>query len=394
MLLTSNDLEGKYWAADYRKWHNAEDVPPHLDRDIVSRLGYDANRGRWHKNVAWEKEYDAAAELYTRTLFEGLGLQFEFQPTIQSKTPDFLLRSPYEEIAVDVTVLHGGSTSKSAEQEDDYLRLRQNVMDIESDLFIAEVPHAEGSRSVKGRGGGPVSFKEILRPVRKWILEQEKDYRENPEFPPWQASRYPATICLVERFEFADLGIDLQFDVDLYLKIEETYKQRKIRQHLYKGDVGVSAPFIGDTKQRLERALKKKIAYLKGFGQPHIVIVFSSSSFDFDFDKEEAKEEAEEVLYGNSIGYDIDGCSVPFDSLIAWEERSGQGLCSYSEGIFTSDKKHLLAVLVCKGHLAYPNKCEMSMWPNPYASYFAIPQSLFRLKTYTLNRQIICTPPA
>ena len=353
MILTSNDLEGKYWAADYRKWHNAEDVPPHLDRDIVSRLGYDANRGHWHKNVVWEKEYDAAAELYTRTLFEGLGLQFEFQPTIQGKTPDFLLRSP--EVAVDGTVLHGGSKSKSAEQQDDYLRLRQNVMDIESDLFIAEVPRAEGNRSVKGCGGGPVSFKEILRPVLKWISEQEKDYRENPEFPPWQISRYPATICLVERFKFADLGIDLQFDVDLYLKIEETDKQRKIRQHLYKGDLGVSASSIGDTKQRLERALKKKIAYLKGFGQPHIVVVFSTSS---DFNKD---EKVEEVL---------------------------------SEGIFTSDKKHLLAVLVCKGHLARPNKCEMSMWPNPYASYFAIPQSLFRLKTYTLNRQIICTLPA
>lgn len=395
MILSDADLEGKYWADDYRKWHAAEDVLVPIDRTIVSRLGYDVKRGHWRKaRGIWKQEYDAAAELYTRSLFDDLeGFRFEFQPELQGKTPDFLMHNHFgKSVVADVTVLHGGPMSESAEQQDDYLILRKKIMEIETDTFRPAVFSADGSRSVKGQGGGQVSFDKLLRPVRKWIREQEETYNESPNFMPWQAS--PKGPCVMDYFTFADLDIDLQFDVYLYLKSEETDERQKIRRYEYAGDIGVASSFVDNTDDRLEVALKKKMSYLEVFEHPqseeylpYIVIIFSSSSFAPD------REDIEKVLFGPSTEYALNS-GPSYEDLRQWEQRANQELHSYSDGLFANRKKDLLAVLVCQGHIAFPESCEMSMWLNPYASYFSIPQSLYQLKTYTLNREIVCTPPA
>ena len=385
MFLTDSDLEGKYWADDYRKWHASQEVPSSLDRDFEGRFS----------SKGWEQEYDAAAELYTRSLFERLGdLRFEFHPELQGKTPDFLLHNPFGRIVADVTVLHGGAMSESVEQQDDYRLLTQKLMDIDSSIFAVEVPFAEGSRSSYGRGGKQVSFKKLVRPVHEWVRKQEQNYHKNPEMLLWERSWY-GTRHLSEFFGFTDLGIDLKFSVELCLKSEESDEERKLRQYKYSGDIGVGSGSVDDTDDKLEGALKKKISYLEDLVRslsndgslPYIIIVFSSNSFTPD------KEDVEKVLYGPSTGYSLNS-GPRFDNLRQWELRAQKGLHSYSEGIFTNRRKDLLAVLVCKGHIAYPESCEMAMWANPYASYFSIPQSLFQLRTYTLDRQIVSTPPA
>ena len=343
----------------------------------------------------WEQEYDTATELYTRSLFESLGeLRFEFQPELQGKTPDFLLHNPFGRIVADVTVLHGGAMSESVEQQDDYRLLTQKLMDIDSSIFAVEVPFAEGSRSSYGRGGKQVSFKRLVRPVHEWVRKQERQYASDPEMLWWEHTWY-GTRHLSEFFSFTDLGIDLKFSVELCLKSEESDEERKLRQYKYSGDIGVASGSVDDTDDKLEGALKKKMSYLEGLVRslsndgslPYIIIVFSSNSFTPD------KEDVEKVLYGPSTGYSLNS-GPRFDNLRQWELRAQKGLHSYSEGIFTNRRKDLLAVLVCKGHIAYPESCEMAMWANPYASYFSIPQSLFQLRTYTLDRQIVSTPPA
>ena len=385
MLLTDSDLEGKYWADDYRKWHASEKVLSSLDKAFVSRLS----------SKGWEQEYDTAAELYTRSLFESLGeLRFEFQPKFQDKTPDFLLHNQFgESIVADVTVLHGGAMSESVEQQDDYRLLTQKLMDIDSSIFAVEVPFAEGSRSSYGRGGKQVSFKRLVRPVQEWVRKQEQNYHKNPEMLLWERSWY-GTRHLSEFFGFTDLGIDLKFSVELCLKSEESDEERKLRQYKYSGDIGVGSGSVDDTDDKLEGALKKKMSYLEDLVRslsndgslPYIIIVFSSNSFTPD------SEDIKKVLYGTSTSYDLTSGPL-FHDLRQWQLRAGQELRSYSEGVFANRRRDLLAVLICKGNIEFPESCEMSMWVNPYASCFSIPQSLFQLRTYTLDRQVVSTLP-
>ena len=382
MLLTDSDLEGKYWADDYRKWHASEKVLSSLDKAFVGRLS----------SKGWEQEYAAAAELYTRSLFESLGeLKFQFQPELQGKTPDFLLHNPFGSIVEDVTVLHGGAMSEALEQQDDYRLLTQKLMDIDSSTFAVEVSSAEGSRASQGRGGGQVSFKRILHPIRAWIRKQE-NYLKSPSELQWQQS-WDGNQYWNEYFGFEELGIDLRLLVRLQLKEEETKEQRKFRQMLHEGKIRVSPVSVDNPDDRLEVALKKKMSYLEEFKNPqsekflpYIVIVFGADSFSSD------KDQLEKVLYGASTGYALDW-STDFEELRQWQHRRDQEIVSYSEGLFTNRKRNFLAVLACKGYVPCPDSCEMSLWINPYASYFQIPQSLFQLKTYTLDRQIVSTLP-
>ena len=211
----------------------------------------------------------------------------------------------------------------------------------------------------------------------------------------WWEHTWYGTRHLSEFFSFTDLGIDLKFSVELCLKSEESDEERKLRQYKYSGDIGVASGSVDDTDDKLEGALKKKMSYLEGLVRslsndgslPYIIIVFSSNSFTPD------SEDIKKVLYGTSTSYDLTSGPL-FHDLRQWQLRTGQELRSYSEGVFTNRRKDLLAVLVCKGHIAYPETCDMSMWVNPYARCFSIPQSLYQLKTYTLNREIVCTPPA
>ena len=384
MLLTDTDLEGKYWADDYRKWHAFQEVPPSLDKAFVGRLS----------SKGWEREYDDAVELYTRSLFESLGeLKFQFQPELQGKTPDFLLHNPFGSIVADVTVLHGGAMSEALEQQDDYRLLTQKLMDINSSTFAVEVSSAEGSRASQGRGGGQVSFKKLVRPVREWVRKQERQYASDPDMLWWEHTWY-GTRHLSEFFSFTDLGIDLKFSVELCLKSEESDEERKLRQYKYSGDIGVASGSVDDTDDKLEGALKKKMSYLEDLVRslsndgslPYIIIVFSSNSFTPD------SEDIKKVLYGTSTSYDLTSGSL-FHDLRQWQLRAGQELRSYSEGVFANRRRDLLAVLICKGNIEFPESCEMSMWVNPYASCFSIPQSLFQLRTYTLDRQVVSTLP-
>ena len=51
MMLSPEDLVGKYWADYYRRWHASSEVPEALDREVVGKL----------LSKDWEREYDAVS---------------------------------------------------------------------------------------------------------------------------------------------------------------------------------------------------------------------------------------------------------------------------------------------------------------------------------------------
>ena len=164
MMLSPEDLVGKYWADYYRKWHASSEVPEALDREVVGKL----------RSKALEREYDAAAELYTRSLFEDLGgLKFAFQPVLQDKTPDFMLWTQSGKGAIaDVTVLHNGPISYLEKQQEDYVLLMQKASAIETEHFATYVLSITGTRSVVGMQGDPWRLPKYCtksgNPLRSW----------------------------------------------------------------------------------------------------------------------------------------------------------------------------------------------------------------------------------
>ena len=162
------------------------------------------------------------------------------------------------------------------------------------------------------------------------------------------------------------------------------------------GKLGVASPYSDDPDRRLQTAISKKVSYLTKLRHPqsekdelpYMVIILDGDSYSID------ELDMERVLSGPSVGYDLEPRSLN-EELYQWKQRNGLGSAeSYGEGLFTNRKSDFLAVLKCTGDIRLPLACEMSMWINPYASLFRIPDSLFRLKTYSLRRRIDCTPRA
>ena len=78
MELSEQDLRGKYWEEDYRRWHATGLVRESADKDLAGKL----------LSGNWKLEYSAAAELWMRTRFERLErLSFEFQPSLKGENP-------------------------------------------------------------------------------------------------------------------------------------------------------------------------------------------------------------------------------------------------------------------------------------------------------------------
>ena len=385
MMLTPKDLVGKYWADNYRRWHAAGEVPEALDREVVGKL----------LSKGWEQEYDAAAELYTRSLFEDLeGLKFAFHPVLQDRTPDFKLWNKYSECVIaEVRALHNGPISYLDKQQKDYVRLMQKASEIETEHFAAHVLSANGTLSVVGMGGGPVALSRILHKVRETINDLEQRYSKLPTLLTWEPQFINKVRSATRRLAFPELDISLELEVAFYLKEDETERHKALRDLQRDGKLGVASPY-SDAGLRLQAAIGEKASYLTKFRHtqsdnqlPYIVIIFDADSYS-------VKElDMESVLYGPSVGYDLEPRSLNED-LYQWTQRNRRESAeSYREGLFTNRKKDFLAVLKCTGDIRSPLACEMSMWINPYASLFRIPQSLFRLKTCSLSRRIDCTPP-
>ena len=387
MELSEQDLRGKYWEEDYRRWHATGSVMESADRDLAGKLLLGN----------WQQEYSAAAELWMRTRFEQLeGLSFEFQPSLQGKTPDFLTRDRLGRgVVADVAVLHSGPLWDSDSQQQDFQDLRQRTFRVETEHFATSVLSIEGSRSVSGRGGGPVAINKILHEVRKTANEVERKYSQHADWLSWEPQWMDGVRSAMRRLAFPQLAIDLKIDVAFYLKEDETDRQRAFRKLEDDGAVCVMSTFADDPGKRLEGVLNRKISYLRKFNDPeaetqalpYMVIIFDPDSSADPMDMEK-------VLHGSSIGYDL-GSGTLNKELRQWTQRSRQGTAvSYEEGLFNGRHKGFLAVLKCTGDFRNANGCELSIWVNPYADLFRIPQPLFQLKTYSLSRQIDCTPPA
>ena len=387
MELSEQDLRGKYWEEDYRRWHATGLVTKAADKDVAGKL----------LSGDWQQEYSAAAELWIRTRFELLaGLSFEYQPSLQEKTPDFLIRNRFgSDVVADVTVLRSGPLWDLDPQQQEYQDLRREIHKVETEHFATSVRCIEGSRSVKGKGGGPVAISRIVGEVRKTASEVEQHYRQHPYWLVWEPQWMNGVRSAMRTLAFSQLAIDLKIEVAFYLKEDETDEQRVLRKLEDDGAIGVMSGFSDDPGKRLECSLKSKIKSLRIFDDPkvesqklpYMVIIFDPDSSVDPMDMEK-------VLHGSSAGYSL-GPGRLFEDLRQWAQRNGQWeAVSYEEGLFRGRHKDFLAVLKCTGDFRFADGCELSLWVNPYASLFRIPQPLLRLKTYTLSRHIDCTPPA
>ena len=386
MPLSDQDLEGKYWAADYRRWHASRLVEEWEDREVAGKL----------MSGDGEQEYSAAAELWMRTRCEELeGLRFDFHPRLQCKTPDFVFWDLSEgRIVADVIVMNTGPMLNMEARQRDYQEIRRKVHRVETEHFGTVMLSLEGDRSAKGPGGGPVAMDRIVRRVRENADELEGRYREYPDWLMWEDPRLPGMRSATRRLVFPELSIDLDLYVAFYLKGDETEEFRNRRRREEEGNIGVVSPFSDDAGKRVEDVLRKKMSYLgefhgeeTGSGRlPYLVMIFDPDSSVDRIDMEAA-------LYGSSIGYDLGSGSLNED-LRQWTRRGGRReVVSYGEGLFNGRHSRFLAVLKCTGDFRDTDRWDLSMWVNPYASYFSVPQPLFRLKTYSLNRQVECTPP-
>ncbi len=387
MELSCQDLQGKYWEENYRKWHATGLVAESADKDLAGKL----------LSGNWQQEYSAAAELWMRTRFEHLeGLSFEFQPGLQGRTPDFLIRDRLGRgVVADVAVLHSGPLWDVDPQQQEYQDLRRRICTVETEHFATSVLSIEGSRSVSGRGGGPVAFNKILHEVRKTANEVEQRYSQHADWLNWEPQWLDGVRSAMRRLAFPRLAIDLRVEIAFYLKEDETDKHRALRKLEDDGAIGVMSAIAGDSGKRLNDVLNGKISYLRKFNDPeassltlpYMVIVF-------DPDSSVAPMDMEKVLHGSSTEYDL-GSATLNEELRRWTQRSSQGSAvSYEEGFFSGRHKGFLGVLKCTGDFRLANGCEPSTWVNPYANLFRIPTPLFQLKTYSLSRHIYCTPPA
>ena len=386
MELSEQDLRGKYWEEDYRRWHATGLVTESADKDLVGKL----------LSGNWQQEYSAAAELWMRTHFEELeGLSFEFQPSLQGKTPDFLIRDRLGRgVVADLAVLHSGPLWDIDPQQQEYQDLRQRICRVETEHFATSVLSIEGSRSVSGRGGGPVAINKILHEVRETANEVERKYSQHDNWLNWEPQWMDGVRSAMRRLAFPQLSIDLAIEIAFYLKEDETDKHQALRKLEDDGAVGVMSTIADDSGKRLNGVLNGKISYLRKFNDqesetrtmPYMVIVF-------DPDSSIAPMDMETVLHGLSMEYDL-GSGTLNKELRQWTQRSSQGSAvSYEEGLFNGRRKGFLGVLKCTGDFRFAKSCEPSVWVNPYADLFRIPQPLFQLKTYSLSRQIDCTPP-
>ena len=387
MELSEQDLQGKYWEEDYRRWHATGLVAESADKEVVGKL----------LSGNWQQEYSAAAELWMRTRFERLeGFSFEFQPSLQGKTPDFLLRDRLgRSVVADVAVLHSGPLWDTDWQQQEYQILRQRIHRVETEHLATSVLSIEGSRSIKGRGGGPVAIDKILHEVHKTANELERKYTQHPNWLSWEPQWKDGMRSAMRRLTFSQLAIDLKINIVFYLKEDEIDKHQVLRKLEDDGSVGVMSTFADDPGKRLNCVLNGKISYLRKFNDreaetqtlPYVVIVF-------DPDSSVAPMDMVNVLHGSSTEQDL-GSGTLFEELRQWTQRSSQGAAvSYEEGLFSGRYKGFLAVLKCTGDFRHANGCEPSIWVNPYADLFRIPQPLFQFKAYSLSRQIDCTPPA
>ena len=385
-MLSREDLAEKYWADDYLSWHANGEVPEALDREVVGKL----------LSKGWEQEYDAAAELYTRSLFEDLkGLKFEFHPELQANTPDFRLWTQFgKAVIADVRVLHNSPISHLERQQEDYVLLRQKAHVIATEHFATQILSISGTRSVAGVGGGPVAINKIIQKVRESIDELEQRFGETPSFLRWEQTFMGNIRSAKRRITFPELDISLDLDVAFYLKEDEQDDHLAFRELERQEEIGVASSFSDAPDRRLRDAIGEKTSYLEKVVHsqsaedrlPYMVILFDVHSTD--------ETDMEKVLYGPSIGYDLSPRFMNED-LYQWTLRCGPGSAvSHGEGLFTNRRKNFLAALNCTGDIRSPLNCEMAMWVNPYASLFRIPQSLFRLRTYSLTRRIDRTPPA
>ena len=385
MQLSERDLKGKYWASDYRRWHVGSLVEESDDREVAGKL----------MSGDGEQEYSAAAELWMRTRCEELeGLRFDFHPRLQDKTPDFVFWNVFGgRVVADVAVLHNGPMWGVEAEQQEFQDMRRRIHGVETEHFGVKVLSMEGNRSVKGLGGGSIAVRRVVHEVRERVKELERRYGEDPSWVGWEPQWLEGMRSATRRVCFPQLNIDLTLEVAFYLKGDETEEFRRFRGLEDAGKIGVGSGFTDDPWQRLDNVVLGKSSYLSGLtsgegeseGLAYMVIVFDPDSSVEPMDVESA-------LHGSSMEYDV-GSGPLRDDLRQWARRGSRGVAvSYGEGVFTSRRRRLLGVVKCTGDFRIAGGCEPSMWVNPYASYFSVPQPLFWLKTYSLNRQVECTP--
>ena len=238
MQLSDQDLKGKYWAAAYRRWHASGLVEGSDDKEVAGKL----------MSREGEQEYSAAAELWMRTRCEELeGLRFDFHPRLQGKSPDFMFWDKYGgRVVADVAVLHSGPMWGVEAEQREFQEMRRRIHEVETEHFCVKVLSMEGSRSVKGPGGGSVAVRRIVHGVRERIEELERRYEEDTSWLCWEPQWLEGMRSVTRSVCFPHLSIDLRLQVAFYLKGDETEDFRRFRALEEAGKIGVGSGFTDD----------------------------------------------------------------------------------------------------------------------------------------------------
>ena len=344
-----------HWQRWYHEWD--ENVP---DNDMKRRL-----RGELLERDD-RKAYSAAFELYLFSLFRSLGLNVEFQPTINGANADFLVTAKSQGLSqyafVEAGVMYSDPLEELMENQVREDRIWEDFMKIKSDDFYVDTVQSSGNP-------GNVRSKSVRNTVQKWLDSQDvtKLYDgQNKEY--WLYSR----LGMLPRKTFEFSGWKLEVGLRLKSNQEKEQWGSSAVRPLFAGSSGFWSDNPAD---RLKSKLDQKFSQVRKTGKNCIVAITERMSWPSDGDVQQA-------LWGANSGCFID----PNSDLLEVPQIKSDGLWS------RPDVTQPMAVLVHSGNLRNGKSGESAVWLNPNCNYFNIPLSLLSLKVCAAEQKIWVKP--
>ena len=309
-----------------------------------------------------QQSYSAAFELFLFVTFTNLGINVDFQPSINGSNPDFRIADRRRQ---NVYVEAGVFFNDPAEIEMDYMSkgmpIWQQFAQLESEDFMVQMAHCSGNP-------GNVSPRSVRRRVQQWM-----DHLSVSEEMILPGYGFPAD----ETIQFGNWR--------LYISVVLKTPEDKVR--LGSAAVGLSGFSGGWNDSPIER-LRPKVAQKASQARKtgsHCIVAIGERSGN------PSTGDIQGVLFGGSSEYDFDYGKEVID-----DHPYLEGLripkCG-TDGLWNLDNKNEpIAVIVHRGDLRSSDVGELELWLNPNGSYFRVPWPLFALKVYSLLHEMWTRP--
>ena len=301
-----------------------------------------------------QQSYSAAFELFLFTTFKNLGLNVDFQPSINGVNPDFRIA---DRRGHDVYVEAGIIFNDPLETEEAYISretpIWQEFKQLTSDQFSIQMAHSSGNP-------GNVSPRSVRQEVQRWIEQlnvAEVDILHG----------YGRAVA--KTFQFGSW--------ELYVSLLPKTPEDKVQPGLSALDLsGFSGGWTDSPIDRLRPKVAEKASQARKTRSHCIVAIGERSGSPTTSD-------VQGVLFGGSSEYDFDfGKEVIDDHPYLEDLRIPK--CG-TDGLWHSDRKNEpIAVIVHRGDLRSSRFGKLELWLNPFGNYFRIPWPLFALKVYSL----------